>query len=40
MFNASNEDLSLMSYNSKVFYENNFRMNDSINKLENVLSKE
>ena len=39
MANSSNEDLKQMSHNSRVYFENNFRMKESITKLENVLTK-
>ena len=40
MANSSNEDLIQMSHNSRIYFENNFRMKESITKLENVLTKE
>ena len=39
MANSSNEDLIQMSHNSRIYFENNFRMKESITKLENVLTK-
>ena len=39
MANSSNEDLIQMSHNSRIYFENNFRIKESINKLENVLTK-
>lgn len=37
MTNSSNENLKVMSNNSRDYFENNFRMKDSITKLENIL---
>ena len=37
MFNLPKEDLILMSHNSRVYFEKNFRMKESIDKLENIL---
>jgi glycosyltransferase involved in cell wall biosynthesis len=39
MANSSNDDLTLMCHNSRVYFENNFRMKESISKLENILLK-
>ena len=39
MANSSDDDLTLMCHNSRVYFENNFRMKESISKLENILIK-
>jgi len=37
MANSSSDELILMGNNSRVYFENNFRMKESISKLENIL---
>mgnify|MGYP000945811488 CR=1 FL=1 len=37
MANLADDELAQMRHNSRIYFENNFRMNDSINKLENIL---
>lgn len=39
MANSSSDELILMGKNSRVYFENNFRMKESISKLENILMK-
>ena len=39
MANLSDKDLIIMGHNSRVYFENNFRMKESISKLENILLK-
>ena len=39
MANSSSDKLILMGNNSRVYFENNFRMKESISKLENILMK-
>ena len=39
MAKLSENDLAKMRYNSSVYFENNFRMEESISKLENILIK-